>query len=384
MIDPTDAENQRDIEDKLDIIGAGVELSVLLVIVERLANLEGKTVAEAFADIPKDMRKIKGILEAGQKAYTSEAVSNLTQMADANDEWAKPFYDARKVEQVKHTSNKATGAVINSAKQYVAQTVENTLNTSVLGFAVPDGKGWKCIGLQDAYKDTVSRAITAMRSGEATYQTAVREAVTALSNNGLRVMYPSGRTMELYAAVRMNVMDNYSQTMMEMRRIQGEEFGADGYEVSAHENCAPDHQPYQGQQYSMKEWRNIQPDRPIETGPNCHHKAYPIILGVSSPAYSQQQIDRMNAESNRQITYTELNGEKRTSTKYEATQYQRTIERRCRSLDSRVKMDTAAGDNDAAKKTRAEYKATKQLYKSTSEEMGLTTRDERTRAYVVV
>lgn len=387
MVDPTSAEHQQDIEDALDVIGTGIELSVLLVIVERLAKSDGKTVAEVFAEIPKDMARIERILEQGAEVYTAEVLHNLDVMADANDDWAKPFYEARKVEQVKHATNKVTGSVVKNAKTTAAKNVSAMCDTSVLGFAVPDGKGYKCIGMKDAYKAVVRHAVTAMKQGESTYQTAVSRAVTALSNNGLRVMYPGGNTMELYAAVRMNVMDNYRQTLMEMREIQGDEFGADGYEVSAHEQCAPDHQPYQGQQYPKKIWEAVKysPDsgRPLIDGANCKHTAYPIIMGISSPAYTKAQIAKMNASSERNVTYTGLDGSKRTSSRYEATQYQRTVERRCRQLDTREALDRARGDTEAANKAKEERRATLAHYRSMSKEMGLTTREERTRAYVM-
>lgn len=382
MIDPTDAEYQQDLEDEYDIIGTGIQVSVLLVIVKRLAKSEGKTIAEVFAEIPEDMAKIKQILEAGAAVYIDKAIREIDKMADANDEWAKPFYDARKVKQVNHADHTIISKIVENAKYNTKEAIESICDPSVIGFAVKDLHGYKCIGFEDAYKLTIQKAITAMSSGEASYQSAISEAITGLSNYGIRVMYPSGYTMELPAAARMDIMNGYRQEMSRIRRQQGKEFGADGYEVSVHSPCADDHIPLQGRQISYKDWESEQPPRPIE-GINCKHTASPIILGVSSPAYTKEQIEEMNADSEKLVTYIGLDGKQHTSTKYEATQYQRRIERRCRQLDTRETLYKASGDSEAANKARNDYISAKNLYNEASKEMGLTTRDERTKAYIM-
>ncbi len=72
--------------------------------------------------------------------------------------------------------------------------------------------------------------------------------------------------------------------------------GADGIEISAHVLCAEDHLPYQGKQYSNKDFERIQAslDRPFGQW-NCKHTMYPIILGVSDEAALQQYRDNSNA-----------------------------------------------------------------------------------------
>ena len=249
------------------------------------------------------------------------------------------------------------------------------MKTSALG--VVDGQGNFRVFAR-AYREYIADAVSAMKAGQETYQQAVARITRELAQSGLRVQYPS-RTMELYSAVRMNVMDNYKATMSELRKMQGREFGADGVEITAHAPCAPDHLPYQGKQYTTREYNEIQDEltRDIETGANCRHRADPIILGISDPAWSDKMREELEKQSTETVTITGSNGMTKEMTRYEASQYQRQMERGIRKLSEQSYLDP---DNKALKdridRARGDYRRI-------SKEAGLTTRMERTRCYTV-
>lgn len=362
--------------DAVEIEAYAVEAAVLLVIAERLGSIEpGDTVADALSHAPEDMKRAEKILETGAKDLSRATFASFDAMADMNDVWSKPFYAANMVEPTALAREHVT-----MAAEAAIERVGGFLRTSVVGLAGPDGTGF--VPLRRAYVDIVGNAASAMARGEIDYVKAVGKAVSRLGGGGLRVQYESGATRELYGAVRQNVMDSYRLELSESRKIMGEEFGADGVEVSAHAPCAPDHVKFQGRQFSEKRFEEIQAslERPIAEGYNCRHVLWPIVLGISQPAYSDGELRTMADESAEKVTFTGLNGEPLTMTRYEATQYQRKLERELRSSKLDAKMAESAGIDP--KPARARSRAVSKAYRTMSEEAGLVAKPERARLYL--
>lgn len=227
-----------------------------------------------------------------------------------------------------------------------------------------------------------------MQAGKETLQKAVKQSVQDMAKNGVRVQYQSGLTRNLQTAVRTNVMDSYRTAMSEIREIQGREFGADGVEVSAHALCAPDHQKYQGEQYSYERkrgydlWDEIQnePPRPLVTGANCGHMIFPVILGMSSGAYSKKELEELKNLSNEKVTFKGLSGDELTMSRYDASQYQRKLETSIRkNKETAYLLEKSGSDATAANKAVKYYQSE---YKRMSEAVGLTRRMENTRIYI--
>ena len=186
-----------------------------------------------------------------------------------------------------------------------------------------------------AYRSAIDAGIRAVSSGTTDYRTAIKRAMRQAATNGLRVIYPpktpGGRpyTRRLDSAVRMNILDGVRSLNNAMLRQLGDEYGADGVEVSAHVLCAPDHIDVQGRQFSKKEFYGpggIESSLRRAFGTcNCKHTIYPIILGISEPAYSDEQLAEINRLSTEEVTIGE--GENaRTMTRYEWSQEQRRLE----------------------------------------------------------
>lgn len=386
--DPADIEEQRRVEDSIEAAAIGMEVAVLAVIARRLGNLEGKSLAEVYASMPKDMADIQRAINRGTLNIQVAAINAMDEMADANDRWAKRYYDYKGVKQLSATEHKAMSSVLNAQTEAATAAIDAKCRSAVIKIA-NDATG-EVLPIESAYKRIVSDAAVSMTTGVKSVEQAVSQAVRTLSKSGLRVVYQSGATRNLYSAVSTNVMDAYRVAMSEMREIQGEEFGADGVEVSAHALCATDHQDYQGMQYSYERkrgyrmWDEVQfePARPLVTGANCGHVVFPVLLGISVPAYTKKELQDLKQRSNEQVTFNGLSGKPLTMSRYDASQYQRKVETQIRNMNENAYLLKEANLTNFAKMERATARDYTAQYKRISSEAGLSTRMERTRAYV--
>lgn len=175
--------------------------------------------------------------------------------------------------------------------------------------------------------------------------TAIRNAVKGLTENGLAsVKYPTGRMDYIEVAVRRATLTGVNQTALRLQDARADEMGCDLVETSAHAGARPTHAVWQGKVFSRSGTHPKYPDFVASTGYgtgaglggwNCRHSYYPFFEGISEPAYSQQELAKMEAKT---VNY---NGEK--LTEYEASQVQRSIERQVRRWKREYKAMEAAG-----------------------------------------
>lgn len=181
------------------------------------------------------------------------------------------------------------------------------------------------ISLTDTYRQASDYAFKMVSSGAMDYNTAVKKATEGLLSKGIKTInYESGITTEVGAAVRSNVISSIGNLTNEISKKNHDDLGADGWEISAHFACAPDHEDIQGKQYTDKEFEELNSSlkRPIGTL-HCGHIAYPIFINKSEPVYTEQELSDMKKENKNGVYY---EGEHYTT--YEATQKQRQIERK--------------------------------------------------------
>lgn len=140
----------------------------------------------------------------------------------------------------------------------------------------------------------------------------------------------------------MNMLDALKEMSNELQQQFGEEFGADGIEISVHDHPAPDHAPIQGHQYTKEAFEELNASltRPISTL-NCYHYIFSIVLGVSKPEYTQEQLNKINAENQKGFT---MDGKHYTL--YQGTQLQRRIETQVRQQKDRQIVARAMGDTE--------------------------------------
>ena len=269
------------------------------------------------------------------------------------------FYSAKGVKQVPFKDNQRMQAYISSIDQLTANTFENMARTTAIS---------------ENYRKVVDKGIYAVSFGLEDYQSAIRKTLVKAATDGMRVKYASGYTRRLDSAVRMNILEGVRQVNLGIRHIAGEQFGADGYEISAHGLCAEDHQDIQGKQLSLKQFNKLQQtlQRPIGTL-NCQHTAYPIVLGISQPAYSEKELKDMLDYSNERIQLP--NG--REVSRYEASQLMRKLETNIRYAKDSVIAGQASGDDILVQKGKAKIKKNKEQYKAIADAASLQPRPNR-------
>lgn len=241
--------------------------------------------------------------------------------------------------------------------------------------------------MADAYRNAIDKAIQAVQMGIEDYNTAVRRALREAAETGVMVEIPGTGVYEkragytgkysrrLDSAVRQNVLDGVRSLNTAVMDQLAEEFGADGWEISAHALCAEDHLPYQGGQYSMEAFDEIQSKLKRKFFEwNCKHSKHPIILGISEPAYSEEELESYRRNSNEKI---EIDG--RTMTRYQWTQEQRRTETAIRRQKDVGIAAMAAGDSELRRDAQRRINALMDHYRKISEKAGIRTDYTRTR-----
>ena len=152
-----------------------------------------------------------------------------------------------------------------------------------------------------------------------------------------------------------------------------DDLGCDGWEISAHAASAPDHEPIQGKQYSDAEYTALNNSLVRRIGTlNCGHLAFPIILGVNSPQWTNEQLRRFREDNEKGITY-----QGKHYTLYEATQMQRRIETSMRGQKRKILIDEATGDKEKLQTDQIRLVRLSDEYKRFSKAAGLRTQQER-------
>ena len=243
--------------------------------------------------------------------------------------------------------------------------------TQTLGFVDPYGHASE---LTDAYRKCCDFAFNQVAFGATDYNTAVRQATKNLADKGVRVIdYDSGTHTSAEAAVRRNIMSGLGSMNEKISEQNHDDMGANGWEISAHDASAPDHEPIQGRQYSDEAYRKLNNSLARRIGTlNCGHTAFPIVLGVSQPQYTEEQLDRMRQENETGVTVND-----RHYTTYEATQQQRAMERTMRRQKRRIVVDEAAGDDDKLLTDQIRLGQQNAQYRKFSRAAGLRTQEER-------
>jgi hypothetical protein len=244
--------------------------------------------------------------------------------------------------------------------------------SGTLGMIAPSGKP---LPLRDAYVDACDWAHNAVRTMAMTHTQAVRHAARYCVQRGLQFIdYESGRSDSADVAIRRATITALGRTQAAVEERVHDELGCDGWEISAHACSAPDHEPIQGLQYTDEEYQRLNSSlvRPIGTL-NCQHVSVPIILGVSSPLWTKNQLEDLRKDNQKGIIY-----QGKHYTGYEATQRQRELERRIRDLKRHIAADKGAGDTDALKKHQTKLRVTREAYRDFSKAAGLVEQPERT------
>lgn len=359
---------------------------------------------------PTDVHQLQQMYNYGAQSYklslqlaenTQKDISEIYDIFDIvakeNYKFAKPFYEARHIDYIPYEENIPLQRKVEAmAKQTVDEYVNMTQHTAFAIFD-KDGKSLAPLyeknankiatSLSDTYTKVVDYAVTQVNFGMESYNKAVKDIIKTMSASGIRTVdYATGYSRRLDTAVRQNVLWGVKECNQQVANLVGEEFGADGREVDYHMHPRPSHADMGGRQYALGPARTVngvhyqsfeEVAKPLLEEYGCLHFSFPILLGISRPAYSEEELAEYAIADK---TTFEFEGKKYTM--YEGTQLQRKVETALRHQRDILNMAKAAGNGDTELIARSKIRMLTDKYSELSKVSGLPTQMERTKSAV--
>ena len=301
------------------------------------------------------------------------------------------FYKYKDIPYVPFDENTALQTQTMALSNIAKNEMYNFTRNNVLGYTI----NGQFMNLRDTYNELLDTALLNVGQGKETFDSAMTRILKDIGGSGLRTIeYASGRSMRLDSAIRMHLKSRLRELHNENQKIIGEEFGADGVEISVHENPAIDHEKAQGRQFSNEEYEKLNNGleatdytgkkitldhdhkngyRPISEL-NCYHYIFSIILGVSEPEYSDKQLKEIIDSNNKGFEF-----EGKHYTNYEGTQLQRNLERAIREQKDTQILAKASGNNELVDESQQRITQLTHKYKELSDVSGLPTKAQRLR-----
>ena len=292
----------------------------------------------------------------------------IREAAAQSDEFDRKMLGAEKGAAVPLEENTQLQKLISAQIAETSGKCENLTNT--MGFADHDFLGRVYyLSMTDMYRREMDSAHMKVATGATDYMTAIRQACNKLAASGVRTIdYESGRSDRIEVAARRALLTSVAHVTHRISEQNGEELGADGWEMSAHSGSRPSHAVYQGRQYTQEQYERI--IKPLISEPNCRHDVFPIILGVSEPTYTEEELQNIDQPP---FTY-----EGRTYTAYEASQQMRKMERAMRKQKDRCIVADAAGDEESFTAASIKLRRQKDIYEDFCKAADSYTEYERT------
>ena len=274
-------------------------------------------------------------------------------------------------------------ALVEDIWRQTAGAMENLANSSVI---------------TDGYREAIDDAVQAVTMGAGDYNSVIRDTVKRIGRAGIQVEYESTylasdgklkhHKRRLDSAVRQNVLDGIRQVQQKAQELIGEEIGADGVDISAHPNSAPDHEPVQGRRFDMANFQRMQSgldfedvdgkhyagfERPI-TQWRCRHLIFYILLGVTRRMYTDEQLKSWETANQKGCV---IDGKRYTN--YEATQLMRNLETEIRRQKDTAVLAKASGDDVLRRECQSNITKLTRKYDQVAEAAGLRKQMQRTR-----
>lgn len=387
-------------------------------IIERLINRVEQANTYFLMEIGKSISKLRGLKPSDAHRLAqilkyednyNEIVKKLAKYMNANvqdiDEilssfakkdldFNEKFYKYRNIPLPPFEQNKALNDQIKAFREVIKSDLYNFTRPNVLGYTLRDiNNRVQFYGLKDTYNRVIDEAILNLTQGKENFDMSMSRILTELGGSGLKkIDYSNGRTMRLDSAVRMHVLDGMRNLHNANQELFGEQFDADGVEITVHENPAPDHAKVQGRQFRKDQYILLQRGqeatdykgnkytldqdhngsyRPI-SDLNCYHYVYSIVLGVSEPQYTDEQLKEIERQSKEKV---EIDGKE--YTKYECTQLQRQLERRIREQKDIQILGKTSNNKVLIDKSQSKITQLTNKYKEISDKSNLPTKMNR-------
>ena len=312
------------------------------------------------------------------------------EVAKSDYSFAKQFYDYKGVKYIPYEENIALQNQVKALARITANEYVNLSNT--LAFTKRVNGRVVYTDLARTYQDTLDKAILSVAQGKSTFDEQMYSTIKELGSSGLKTVdYASGRSVRLDSSVRQHLKGALRNLHNETQAIFGEEFGSDGVEISTHLNPAPDHAEVQGRQFSKEEFDKFQNDQDAVdyTGKmfeseheghdrrsiseyNCYHYTFDIVLGVSKPEYSKEELNEIIKNNEKGAI---IDGEHYTN--YEISQMMRKLELQVRKQKDLQIIGKASNNKQIIDEAQTKITQLTQKYREISKISGLPTRMER-------
>lgn len=313
---------------------------------EQIAYIGSLTPSQAMALLQSikygnDLQKITKELARITKLTEKDIYDIFDEVAQLSETYSIPYYEYKKIKHIPYKQNIILQRQVKALASVMNDEFKNMLNTSA--FMTLNSRGERVLTpIGEIYQNITEQAVLSVNQGREAYTEAIRKATSQLAKQGIQqVDYSSGYHRRLDSAVRMNVLEGIKRLNQTMLNQFGEEFGADGVEVSHHINSAPDHiDTVDGKQFTKEEYEEINNklDRPVGTL-NCYHFAMPIVIGVNKPLYSKEELIK-----DKQLNEDGFEYEGVHYTNYEGTQLQRKIETAIRKAKDEQIFEVSLGE----------------------------------------
>jgi len=362
----------------------------------------GEVVKEIKSLTPSQAYKLQQMIKYGARYDT--IIKRLSQITKINEKeldeifnsyaqkdynFAKKFYQYRNINYVPYNEFTELKTQVEAISNITKGTLANLSNTSAIGFTIKDLNGnIKFYNISEAYQYAIDQSLLAITQGRDTFDSQMYGILRQFGEGVKVIDYASGRTRRLDSAMRMNLQGGIRELHNETQKVIGRDFGADGVEITVHDNPAPDHADLQGRQFSYTEYNNLQNNLPAtdykgitythEHRPismyNCYHSTWAIVLGVSEPIYSNKELEEIKKRNNDGFYF-----DGKHYTMYDGTQLQRKIETAIRKEKDRQILGVSSGNKELVGEAQRNITKLTYKYNQLCKESGLEPFKERMR-----
>ena len=341
------------------------ELGKIIGEIGELTPSEAYTIAQQLK-YGESLNKIVKILSSTSELTEKEIFKMLEKEARHNLALKKIFFQANEIDYIPYEKN---APLKNLVREIALATVGTYRNISMTtGLTYLDANGNRITkGIREAYYEIVDNAIMNVSTGKESFWQAMKDQLSTIGNAGVQsIEYESGYHRRIDSALRMNLSDGLNELAQRQQELIGAQFDSDGVEISVHENPADDHAEVQGHIFTNEEYDKLDnfgvakdingriidihnkygDFRPIGEL-NCYHQVFSIVIGVSKPRYTQEELDKIIANNNKGFEF-----EGKHYTNYEGTQLQRRIETEIRKAHETNIMAKASGKQELIDKSQ--------------------------------
>lgn len=363
---------------------------------ELLRKIAGQLVKDKdISDISK--WRIRQLARAGK--LTKESISLINSYAEAEKgEFSDALYTAAMNEisyvdkAVQYAAKKglvsgstdipADETAMNALLSFQKQAYDdiNMVNT-VMGYQAGKAYTSAVNSIYDTAHKELSKGAGKLALGTDSFQSAVRQAVVSLAQNGITGFVDKlGRSWSPESYVSMDLRTTLANTANAAQWSRCDEYNVNLISVDSHNGARPLCSPYQGKIYSRDNSSGTNADTsgrkiyytPLSQtsygkpaglfGINCGHSSYPFIPGVNIQRFFPYD-EKENAE------------------RYKEFQHQRQLERKIRKNKRECMMMNEVGDKEGFSQASVKLKTSKEEYKAYSNAHGLTVHNDRTQVY---